>query len=238
MPLPARSKPDRTERPVTRRRSSAQPRRLERLRSRWTQGRGRSDRATKKMIRAHPAMSRPPRAALAARLGWSTRGTARIAATSATVTWAITTSTSGRRAFVPAASAARPPPSPRPAGRHTRRYGRSPSARRRSSHRAVQRSRLRPPPAAGPRAPSQTPVAQRDVHADGQHQHREAALCQERHRRVVGVDDIEAAAAENDSGDDLADHDRDEPSPAGRNNGPSRPAVTINASSPRLTRRA
>ena len=36
-----------------RRRSSAQPRRLERFRSRWTQGRGRSDRATKKTIRAH-----------------------------------------------------------------------------------------------------------------------------------------------------------------------------------------
>jgi hypothetical protein len=40
-------------------------------------------------------MSRPPTAALPARLGWSTRGTARIAATSATVTWAITTSASG-----------------------------------------------------------------------------------------------------------------------------------------------
>jgi hypothetical protein len=63
---------------------------------------------------------------------------------------------------------------------------------------------------------AQTPVAQRDVHADGQHQHREAGLRQERQRRVVGVDDIQAAATEKDSGDDLADHDRHERSPAGR----------------------
>jgi hypothetical protein len=31
-------------------------------------------------------------------------------------------------------------------------------------------------------------------------------LCQRRHSRVVDVDDIEAAAAEHDSGDDLPDH--------------------------------
>ena len=55
----------------------------------------RSDRATMNTAVAHPAMSRPPIAASAARLGWSTRGTARIAATSATVTCAITTSASG-----------------------------------------------------------------------------------------------------------------------------------------------
>ena len=70
------------------------------------------------------------------------------------------------------------------------------------------------------RAPSegaaQTPVAQRDVHAHGQHQHREAGLSQKRHRRVVRVHDIQAAATENDSGDDLTDHDRHERSPAGR----------------------
>ena len=53
------------------------------------------------------------------------------------------------------------------------------------------------------------------MHAHGQHQHGEAGLCQERNRRVVGVDDIQAAAAENDSGADLSDHDRDERSSAG-----------------------
>ena len=69
------------------------------------------------------------------------------------------------------------------------------------------------------RAPSegaaQTPVAQRDVHAHGQHQHGEAGLCQKRHRRVVGVYDVQAAATENDTRDDLTDHDRHERSPAG-----------------------
>jgi hypothetical protein len=40
-------------------------------------------------------------------------------------------------------------------------------------------------------------------------------LCQRRHSRVLDVDDIEAAAAEHDSGDDLPDHDRDKRSPAG-----------------------
>jgi hypothetical protein len=39
---------------------------------------------------------------------------------------------------------------------------------------------------------------------------------QERHRRVVGADDVQAAATEKDSGEDLADHDRYERSPAGR----------------------
>jgi hypothetical protein len=31
-----------------------------------------------------------------------------------------------------------------------------------------------------------------------------AGLCQERHRRVVGVGEVQVAATENDSGDDLA----------------------------------
>jgi hypothetical protein len=48
------------------------------------------------------------------------------------------------------------------------------------------------------------------MHTHGQHQHGEAGLCQERNRRVVGVDDIQAAAAQNDSGDDLSDHNRHE----------------------------
>jgi hypothetical protein len=63
---------------------------------------------------------------------------------------------------------------------------------------------------------AQTPVAQRDVHADGHHQHGEARLRQKRHRRVVGVHHIEAAATEDHAGEDLAGHDGHEHSPAGR----------------------
>jgi hypothetical protein len=63
---------------------------------------------------------------------------------------------------------------------------------------------------------AQTVVAQWDMHTDGQHQHGEAGLCQERHRRVVGMNDIQAAATERHSGEDLADDDRHEAPPAGR----------------------
>jgi len=50
-------------------------------------------------IRAHAAMSRPPATTWPTRLGWSATGTARIAATSAIVTWAITTSASEPSSF-------------------------------------------------------------------------------------------------------------------------------------------
>ena len=113
-----------------------------------------------------------------------------------------------------------------------RQLGHDHATERRSDRGHARRQRARSEGAA------QTPVAQRDVHAHGQHQHGEAGLRQERHRRVVGVDDIQAAATENDPGDDLADHDRHEPRRLAAHNGPARPAATISARSPRLTRRA
>jgi hypothetical protein len=69
-------------------------------------------------------------------------------------------------------------------------------------------------------AAAQAPVAQRDVHANGQHQHREAGIGQERERRVVGVDDVHAAATEDDAREDLADHHGHERAPAGREQRP------------------
>src|SRR4029453_1386905 len=82
---------------------------------------------------------------------------------------------------------------------------------------------------------AQPPVSQRDVRADGEHQHHEAHVAEEpapwdppgRPRRVGAPDDH--------AREDLADHNRNEhPAPA-PSSGPARPASTINASTPKVT---
>jgi hypothetical protein len=54
---------------------------------------------------------------------------------------------------------------------------------------------------------SQSPLAQWQVHANGQHQHREADFCQERDRAVRRIDGIKHGRSNEDAGEDLADDD-------------------------------
>jgi hypothetical protein len=51
------------------------------------------------------------------------------------------------------------------------------------------------------------PVTQRQVHPDGQHQHREADLPEREHGRVLRMDPVEHRRADEDAGEDLAGDD-------------------------------
>ena len=78
-----------------------------------------------------------------------------------------------------------------------------------ASKRRQQQHDARREPTAAQRG-GQAPIAQRDVRADGEHQHREAHVAEEEHGGVRRVDRVEARASDDHAREDLADHQRDE----------------------------
>ena len=200
-----------------RRRSSAQPRRLERFRSRWTQGRGRSDRATRKTTSGAAGDQEAADDGVGGPAGLEHEGNGEDRCH-------IGDGDLGDhdhrlRAVEPSLLERRQDDGRRAGGEKDgvdgdmagpRELGHDQATQRRGDRGHGRRQR------AASEAAAQARVTQRDVHADGQHQHGEAGVGQERERRVVGVDDVQAAATEHDSRQDLADHDRHERAPAGR----------------------
>ena len=66
-------------------------------------------------------------------------------------------------------------------------------------------------------------VAQRQVHPDGEHQHREADFPQKRDRAVGWVHRVEHRGTDEDAGEDLADHDGHEPASGDAEQRPAEP---------------
>ena len=62
-----------------------------------------------------------------------------------------------------------------------------------------------------------------NVRSGAEHQHRKADGAQHRERLSRGIDHTEPGVAENGTGDELADHDRDQPSPAKGEQRPGEP---------------
>jgi hypothetical protein len=103
-----------------------------------------------------------------------------------------------------------------------------------ASERAEQQHSARGDRAAAQRG-GQPRFAERDVCADGEHQHREAHVAEELHRGVRQVDRIQTGTPDDDARENLADHHRNEGAAPHAQQRAARPASTINASRPKFT---